>query len=783
MVSGTSPGARVIRLALTVCLIADWCGPLDRGQSFRVHAAGPMENSPTPEKLDRLFTALKTAQKQIPRVNFDPRAVVETIGRDPARLFEWVRDNTSWVPYQGALKGPVGVLADRVGNSLDRSLLLAELLRTAGFQTRLANAQLPPPQAASLPEKIRPPALTSPAAEPDSKSLIEGTLKRVAELQLDPSEFREAVQQAVGNAARNRRETLERTDAQYRMLVTALAQSVPARDDAAAHEQQTQALRDHWWVQYQEKGSWTDLDPLLPDAKPGSALATAARTVPLGASDGRIRVDNALRHEVAIRLVVEFYQDGKRSEQTVLNQVLFPAELIGQRISLAHIPASWPKDLDATNPEQDGKQLSDAVLAQHEWQPVLQVGSRQVLGTTFTDGGQLSGAEPAGRVGGGAGAGMGGLGGGLAGGESPASGKGELSAQWIEYEIRSPGKPRQVIRREVFDLLGPARRAAGNLRDWRASEQDRLARGTQILDRIEILPSVARLSLEQVSHTMFERLEKSLNTLTAALELPSQAERRRVILRELDGVVPISGPLCSMAWSHLEQGPLAGETYLDEPNIFNHRQGFRLGAKALVRGAELMDIVSNRVAVHRNTRENPWLVRLKRGVLDTAAEGLAISGSTSENAAAMFAGASAGGSKPVIIHPGGALPASPKMPPDVVARVERARKDGHILVVMSSAVSIDDAQRLAWYRVDPRTGQAVGVLDSGFHGAQEYILNVIRTALAYPPLVMGFWNAVFFVLNVEVFLLFVILLPLIAGLMVGIGINWTVDRAGRWIRK
>lgn len=103
---------------------------------------------------------------------------------------------------------------------------------------------------------------------------------------------------------------------------------------------------------------------------------------------------------------------------------------------------------------------------------------------------------------------------------------------------------------------------------------------------------------------------------------------------------------------------------------------------------------------------------------------------------------------------------------------------------MSSAVSIDDAQRLAWYRVDPRTGQAVGVLDSGFHGAQaEYILAHIRVALAYPPLVMRFWTTFYLVQNATLFLAFAIMLPLWAGYLAGSGIMWTVDRAGRFIRK
>ncbi len=38
--------------------------------------------------------------------------------RDPEKLFEFVRDRTYWVPYQGALRGARGVLSDRLGSSL-----------------------------------------------------------------------------------------------------------------------------------------------------------------------------------------------------------------------------------------------------------------------------------------------------------------------------------------------------------------------------------------------------------------------------------------------------------------------------------------------------------------------------------------------------------------------------------------------------------------------------------------------------------------------------------------
>ena len=83
------------------------------------------------ERNEILSSFDRAAEKEIPRDTFDPQAIIDKVGKDPNKLFEWVRDNTYWVPYRGMLRGHVGVLMDRVGSSLDRSLLLAELLRRA----------------------------------------------------------------------------------------------------------------------------------------------------------------------------------------------------------------------------------------------------------------------------------------------------------------------------------------------------------------------------------------------------------------------------------------------------------------------------------------------------------------------------------------------------------------------------------------------------------------------------------------------------------------------------
>lgn len=106
------------------------------------------------EGLKKLNRAILQASQEIPRDTFDPQAVVDNVGEDLKSLFEWVRDETVLVPYQGTLRGHTGVLMDRCGNSLDRALLLYELLRLAGYEVQLAQGSLTENKANKILENI-----------------------------------------------------------------------------------------------------------------------------------------------------------------------------------------------------------------------------------------------------------------------------------------------------------------------------------------------------------------------------------------------------------------------------------------------------------------------------------------------------------------------------------------------------------------------------------------------------------------------------------------------------
>ncbi len=114
----------------------------------RAEAAGTERKPVTKEDVARFKTewehlaaAAERSLDELDRTRFDLVALHRPLGDDPETIFRWVRENTRWVPYRGALKGPVGVLLARQGNTLDRALLLARLLELAGHSVQIANGE------------------------------------------------------------------------------------------------------------------------------------------------------------------------------------------------------------------------------------------------------------------------------------------------------------------------------------------------------------------------------------------------------------------------------------------------------------------------------------------------------------------------------------------------------------------------------------------------------------------------------------------------------------------
>jgi len=155
------------------------------------------------------------------------------------QAFKLVRDAIRTEPSRFPLKTPEGVRRGRSGNSLEKSLLLAQLLRDQGCVVEIAEGELDEARARELLERIFPPA-----AEFSRKSYDRGV----------------------------------RT-------------SAPAEDPRLVA-----AVRRHFWVRMKSEDGWMDLAPAFPGAEAGNAFALPEKTY--DPSDAALKTEAALSLEV-----------------------------------------------------------------------------------------------------------------------------------------------------------------------------------------------------------------------------------------------------------------------------------------------------------------------------------------------------------------------------------------------------------------------------------------------------------------------------------------------------
>ncbi len=95
----------------------------------------------------------EAAQADLAKPGADPsdiKARADMLGRNPQKIFEFMRDQISLEPYAGVLRGARGTLVAGAGNALDRALLAQELLKAEGIESRLVMGRLSDAQADKL---------------------------------------------------------------------------------------------------------------------------------------------------------------------------------------------------------------------------------------------------------------------------------------------------------------------------------------------------------------------------------------------------------------------------------------------------------------------------------------------------------------------------------------------------------------------------------------------------------------------------------------------------------
>ncbi|MFW2404619.1 MAG: hypothetical protein ACN4GT_07615, partial [Gammaproteobacteria bacterium] len=112
-----------IAIVMVIVLASGVSGLAMNALAQSADAAGSDEVEQIVEVIREAYNEAQEALKQFPRDRFETDSVLEAADYESESIVTWFEQNTRWVPYRGVLRGADGVLLDRSGNSLDRSLL------------------------------------------------------------------------------------------------------------------------------------------------------------------------------------------------------------------------------------------------------------------------------------------------------------------------------------------------------------------------------------------------------------------------------------------------------------------------------------------------------------------------------------------------------------------------------------------------------------------------------------------------------------------------------------
>jgi len=655
-------------------------------------------------RLTDVASLARAAATRAPRDHDDPAAILATTGNNPASILQWVKNETRLLAYTGTLRGASGVLMDRSGNSLDRALLVADLLRRSGNTVRIARTTLTSQAAAQLRAgSLAAVPKPASASRPDRASLLQsiGDTGRI-----NPGALDRAVSATIQDDERFEKTVHDL----YDRVLPAVTQAVgddPSRDRAIGAEEES-ALRDHFWVQRQTPTGWEDLDP------DSSIVGNLAQSTTFGADS----VPPDLRHLVTVRVIVETLQAGTLSETSLLERTWMPAELADATLTFAQRVFPEPA-VDQLLNDKDPQAAYLAALSR-AWvvEPVLSVGGREITDRLFTMTGDARPADPqtlrelgigTGGVPSGFGSGIGQLFGGApaspAGPPDEAASPKRISAEWIEFEIKTPGASPERHRRAIFDLVGAAARTAGQPTPPKIDDAVKTQRALALTRSADIFvfgatpaPAwVRRVACEGLA-TAAEQIANVVRSLSSPIQASITPPPNRLAL-----------PLWSWALSRSTGGNLPHAAPI-APNVAVLWQTPDVGSD---RVKTVFDVVANAAAPDAS-----FVHRVAQGVLDTVVEH-AIFDDTRDgsNTAALHALDLASHRSWLRLDPNDPVAADRlALSPEAKAGIKKDLAQGKI-VIARSGQNLGPGQA-SWWRVDARSGETLGVGETGM--GQEF---------------------------------------------------------------
>jgi hypothetical protein len=335
-------------LVYLVCVALVWSG-VDSTQAVAV--ATPAKKTPE-EVRQAVLQYLELAQELralVDRTQFDAEALLDRLDYEPDAIVALVRDEIQFEPYNGLLRGANGTLMAGAGNSLDQSVLLAKMLNDAGFEARILQGKLSNEEAKkllSLTRETQPPETPFVNSEAARKVLR----KIAAIVDMPTGQVNRHLGMLDGDGAAPGTEELRRAaQGETRALLDLLGKHGTKLGDENILGTITAQTQDYFWVQYREDTvEWTDIHPAF-------GRSDNPTIEPVRHLIGEVPAE--LQHRIRIESTLVRIRGGKSESLPLMPAWERPAANLAQRsVTYAHTPMVNPQGItDAATYLSSGK--------------------------------------------------------------------------------------------------------------------------------------------------------------------------------------------------------------------------------------------------------------------------------------------------------------------------------------------------------------------------------------------------------------------------------------------